>query len=136
MIIRLVLEKLQDIQAVTIAEFHIDNRRIFARPVLAVFTRRLPIVFVVILGRRSEMEHHLTADTSDFDSCGAQFFYRSNDKRVPGYGSKGRPHPRPRIEPFCKMSKGISLRNVHAVDCSAVPKDTRQAARPKGPTKS
>ena len=71
---RLVLIKLQDIQVVTFAEFHIDNRRIFAQPVLAVFTRRLPIVCVVILGRRPEMEHHLTAATCDFDSCGTQFF--------------------------------------------------------------
>ena len=129
---RLVLEKLQDIQAVTIAEFHIDNRRIFAQPVLAVFTRRLPIVCVVILGRRPEMEHHLTAATCDFDSCGTQFFYGSNDKRVPGYVCKSRPHPRPSIEPFCKMSKRISLRNVHAGDCSAVSKDTRQSVRASG----
>ncbi len=129
---RLVLKKLQDIQAVTIAEFHIDNRRIFAQPVLAVFTRRSPIVCVVILGRRPEMEHHLTAATCDFDSCGTQFFYGSNDKRVPGYVCKSRPHPRPSIEPFCKMSKRISLRNVHAGDCSAVSKDTRQSVRASG----
>ena len=53
---RLVFEELQDIQTVAIAESHVDDRRIFARPVLAVFTRRLPIVFVVIFGRRPEME--------------------------------------------------------------------------------
>ena len=32
------------------------------------------------------------------------------------------------------MSKGISLRNVHAVDCSPVSKDTRRQQGLKGPT--
>jgi hypothetical protein len=123
---RLVFEKLQDIQAVTIAEFHIDNGRVFAHPVLAFLTRRLPIIFVVILGRRPEMEQHLAAAACDFDSSRTEFFYLSNDKRTPGYGSEGRPHPRCGIEPFCEMSNGISLRNVHAADCSAVSEGRRQ----------
>src|SRR6266571_3918359 len=98
---RLVVEKLHDIQVVTIAKFHIDNRRISALPVLTVFTCRLPSVVVVILRRRPEIEHHFTAATSDFDSCGAEFFYLANDKRVPRYRVEGRSHLCPSIEPFC-----------------------------------
>ncbi len=80
---RLIFEKLLHIEVVAIAEFHVDHRRILALPLFAVFACRLPIVFVVIFRRRPEMELHLTARTCNCDSCGAQFFYFSNDKEYP-----------------------------------------------------
>jgi hypothetical protein len=80
---RLVHEKLQDIQAVTIAKFHIDDRRIFVQPVLAVFTRRLPIVFVVILGRRPEMKHHFTAAAVTLIAAGLSSFILPTIKEFP-----------------------------------------------------
>jgi hypothetical protein len=112
--IRLVVEKFEDIQVVTIAEFYIDNRRIFVFSLLSQVTGRLTSVFVVILRRRPEMEHHLTAAACDFDTRGAEFFYLSNDKRVPRYRFVSRAHLCSGIEPFGKIGNGISLGNVHA----------------------
>ena len=34
-------------------------------------------------------------------------------------------HRRTGVEPFCKMSNGISFRNIHGVDCNAVQKQPR-----------
>jgi hypothetical protein len=105
---------------VAIAELHIDDRRIFVYSVLIGFSGRLPNVFVVLLRRCPEMEHHFTAAARDFDSCVAEVCYLSNDKRVPRYRSVSSTHLCPGIEPFGKMSNGISFRDVHSFNCRAI----------------
>src|SRR5690242_11899027 len=80
---RLIAKRFQDVQSVAIAEFHIDHCGILALPVLTVLAGGLPDIFIVILRRRPEIEHHFTTGSSDFDACRIEFNDLSDNHRVP-----------------------------------------------------